>query len=541
MPMEKSRATPRSLNWIVGGSLLGVIGVMAATYLTLARTPAAGIFHDDGIYLVTAKALAEDRGYRIISVPGEPSQTKYPILFPWFVSLAWRLYPSFPDNLLWLRMVPLFAGLAWLGLSWVLLRRLGASKPEASIIVLLTAVSPWVAFLSTAIMSETLFAALLAAGLLMIVRAHEGTSTRADALTAGLLLGAAVVTRTAGLAPALAAAALFVVKKQWRSATQYVTGMAVVTLPWFWWVAQQNAATTSLDPYYSAANYASWNVITNYEVADKVRVVATNALKSGFSLISIWGIDIPPMLALAVAVAGLALLAAAFWRGRREPAVLLIAAYGAIHIAWVWPPIRFVVPVAPLLLWFAFLGAGRSRRVGCAVALVLFTVGGFQLFATVKQARERGITSPLRETTTWNDTAYLLTWLSKETPTDTVVTGNLDPMYYLFTGRRAVRAFAADPLLLYYNMGQQSENPLGTLDDFRNRLVAVKADYLVVTLAANFAEVPHLSRLISELSQMCAGSLAPAARTADSTHVIYKIDRRRLESRATCQNHPTSS
>jgi hypothetical protein len=247
------------------------------------------------------------------------------------------------------------------------------------------------------------------------------------------------------------------------------------------------------------------------------------------------------MLGLAVAVAGLALLAAAFWRARPEPVVLLIASYGAIQIAWVWPPIRFVVPVAPLLLWFAFLGAGRSRRVGYTVALVLFTVGGVQLSATVKQARERGIISPLREITTWNETAYLLTWLSKQTPTDAVVSGNLDPMYYLFTGRKAVRAFAADPLVLYYNMGQQSENPLGTLDDFRNRLVAVKADYLVVTPAANFAEVPHLSHLISGLSQMCKGSLTPVARTADSTHVIYRIDRRRLESRETCQNHPTSS
>jgi hypothetical protein len=372
----------------------------------------------------------------------------------------------------------------------------------------------------------------------MIVRTHEGNGTRTDALAAGVLLGAAVITRTAGLAPALAAAALFVVKKQWRSAGQYVTGLVVVTLPWFWWVAQQNVAT-SLDPYYSAANYASWNVATNYEVADKLRVIATNTLQIGLSLIYIWAVDFPGVLTLAVAAAGLALLAAAFWRSRREPVVLLIAAYGAVHIAWVWPPLRFVVPVVPLLLWFAFLGAGRSRRVGCPVSLVLFAVGVFQFSTTVTQASEKGIASPFRETTTWNETAYLLTWLSKETPTDAVVSGNLDPMYYLFTGRKAVRAFATNPLLLYYNVRRQSENPLGTLDDFRNRLVATKADYLVVTPAAVFAEVPHFSHLISGLSQMCAGSIAPVARTADSTHVIYKIDRSRLESHETCQNQPT--
>jgi hypothetical protein len=520
-------------------ALLGLVAGLGSAYAMLLHAPAAGTFHDDGIYLVTAKALAEDQGYRIISVPGEPPQTKYPILFPWLVSLVWRLYPSFPVNLPWLRLVPLLASLAWLGLSWALLRRLGASKPEASTIVLLTVVSPWVAFLSTAMMSETLFAAFFTAGLVMIVRTVETERTRTDALAAGFLLGAAAITRTAGLAPALAAVALFAVKKQWRSATQYVTGVVVVTLPWLWWVAQQNAAATSLDPYYSAANYASWNVLTNYEVADKLRVMATNALQIGLSLIYIWAVDFPGMLTLSVAAAGLALLAAAFWRAHREPVVLLIAAYLAVHIAWAWPPLRFVVPVVPLLLWFAFLGAGRSRRVGCAVSLLLFAVGVFQLSATVKQASEKGIASPFRETTTWNETAYLLTWLSKETPTDAVVSGNLDPMYYLFTGRKAVRAFATDPLLLYYNVRRPSENPLGTLDDFRNRLVTVKADYLVVTPAAVFAEVPHLSDLISGLSQMCAGSVATVARTADSTHVIYKIDRRRLESDETCQNHPT--
>jgi hypothetical protein len=487
-------------------------------------------FHDDGIYLVTAKALAEDHGYRIISVPGEPPQTKYPILFPWLVSLVWRLYPSFPVNLPWLRLVPLLASLAWLGLSWILLRRLGASRPEASTIVLLTVVSPWVAFLSTAIMSETLFAAFFTAGLLMIVRIDETERTRTYALAAGLLLGAAVITRTAGLAPALAAAAFFAVKKQWRSATQYVAGIAVVTLPWFWWVAQQNAAATSLDPYYSAANYASWNVLTNYEVADKLRVIATNVLQIGLSLIYIWQIDIPAVLALTVAAAGLALLAAAFWRARREPVVLLIAAYGAIHIAWVWPPLRFVIPVVPLLLWFAFVGAGRPRKVGSAVAVVMCLVSAFQLSGMVAQARENGIASPFTEADNWNRTASLLAWVSRETPTDAVLAGNLDPAYYLFTGRKAVRAFAADPLLLYYER-TRSENPLGTVDDFRNRLLAIKADYLIVTPAPGFGEVPHLNRLIAALSNSRAGSLVPVAGSEDSGHVIYRIDRSCLEDR----------
>src|SRR6266705_2321119 len=59
-----------------------------------------GAYHDDGIYVTTAKALATGQGYRIISLPYEPSQTKYPPFYPLLLSLIWRAYPHFPQNLI---------------------------------------------------------------------------------------------------------------------------------------------------------------------------------------------------------------------------------------------------------------------------------------------------------------------------------------------------------------------------------------------------------------------------------------------------------
>ena len=58
-----------------------------------------GLFHDDGIYTVAAKALASGDGYRIESLPGAPPQTKYPFLFSFLIALLWRLAPSFPKNI----------------------------------------------------------------------------------------------------------------------------------------------------------------------------------------------------------------------------------------------------------------------------------------------------------------------------------------------------------------------------------------------------------------------------------------------------------
>ena len=69
--------------------------LVAAAYLAAWRAPASGFFHDDGLYAVTAKALAEGQGYRITSLPTPIPQTKYPVLFPALLSIVWRAYPSF--------------------------------------------------------------------------------------------------------------------------------------------------------------------------------------------------------------------------------------------------------------------------------------------------------------------------------------------------------------------------------------------------------------------------------------------------------------
>ena len=510
---------------------------LTAGYITLLRAPAAGTFHDDGIYLVTAKALAEGRGYRIISIPSEPPQTKYPILLPWVLSLVWRIYPSFPDNLVWLRFVPLIAMLTWLCLSWLLLRRLGASGSETAVITLLTAASPWIAFLSTTLMAETLFAAFLAGGLLMITRVHHGDGTRADAFLAGALAGAAVLTRMAGVAPALAGVLTFVPRRRWAAALQYSAGTALVTLPWFWWVMRQEAAAAPVDTYYSATNYASWNIVASYAWSEKLAVLGVNAIQGGLALPSVWGFQTPSTLVLPVAASVLVLMSRGLWRTRAEPSAMLVAAYCAIHAMWVWPPLRFAVPVVPLLLWFLFVGMGRSRWIGCVAALTLFTIGGLQLWSVAAQAREKGIVSPVSNAENWNETARALNYISRETPNDATLTGNLDPMYYLFTGRKGVRAYTVDPYLLFYNASHRSDNPLGNADGLRDRLLVTKTDYVIITPQSRSEEVRHLRQLVDELAQRCPGSLSLVAGSVDSGYAIYKTDRLVLERPETCAKH----
>src|SRR5215469_17055172 len=105
---------------------LGVILAVAAVIYIWAITPKGfGYYHDDGIYVTTAKSLATGQGYRIISLPGEPVETKSPPLYPFLLSLVWRLDPAFPENLMGMMLLSVGAAMASLALAWFYLRRRG--------------------------------------------------------------------------------------------------------------------------------------------------------------------------------------------------------------------------------------------------------------------------------------------------------------------------------------------------------------------------------------------------------------------------------
>jgi hypothetical protein len=127
----------------------------------------------------------------------------------------------------------------------------------------------------------------------------------------------------------------------------------------------------------------------------------------------------------------------------------------------------------------------------------------------------------------WPAMARQYEWINRETPRDVVLTGIHDPTYYLFTGRKALRPFTFDPMLLFYNVRGKPDNPFGTAENFRRRLNALGADYVIVTPGDG------LERLIRELLMAAPGSLTPVNGTPPSGHVIYRVDRTRLADRIT--------
>jgi hypothetical protein len=109
-----------------------------------------GIYHDDGVYISTAKALAEGQGYRLINLPHAPVQTRYPILYPALLALIWKLWPSFPDNLLAMQWLALLFGAVTVGLAYLYMVRCNYfSRGVGAAATLLCTTTPFFLFFCT--------------------------------------------------------------------------------------------------------------------------------------------------------------------------------------------------------------------------------------------------------------------------------------------------------------------------------------------------------------------------------------------------------
>ena len=180
--------------------------LLAAIYIggVVAQQPSAwfGHYHDDTLYLVSAQALARDGAYTLPSVPGEPAQTKYPVLYPALLAIGLGLAGDAEVVSAGVAAgvtVNILAGLLLLYSAWRLAAQLGLGRIQRLVVTGCIALHPVVVHLSAQILSETVFAALLVTGL---VRAHDDLSAarkRVPWLSA-LLLALAVASRTAGLA-----------------------------------------------------------------------------------------------------------------------------------------------------------------------------------------------------------------------------------------------------------------------------------------------------------------------------------------------------
>lgn len=422
--------------------------VLLVALLTVTPWP-VGAFQDDAIYTVLAKALATGEGYRMINLPGSPHATHYPPAYPAFLSVLWRMAPTFPDNI----VVFKFANAAWLAAAasgaYVFARsRLGWGAGRASAAAVAGTLAIVVLLVTGVVLSEPMFMALLFPALLLSERAADTGSVRL-AVLAGLACGALALVRTLGAVIVPAACLVLLSRRRVAAAAALGAAAALCVLPWqFWLNAWQHEIPPVLMGKYGA--YGPWVAAGFREgglaFARDVVVANVQAIQRflGYAFMPVLALP-PRVIALlgACVLSGIGVLVLV--RRARVTAVFL-AAYTVVVLAWPFDPDRFVLALWPLLTlcWLAGVDAvvrwrpagalrGGARLATLAVAVAIavgfgtYNVRGYrhQWWAAVQ--RDAGSRAkPIAE------------WVAASTaPSDVLMTDD-DLIVYLYTGRRGM-------------------------------------------------------------------------------------------------------
>jgi len=425
--------------------------------------PHASEYHDDGIYYVNAKSLAENGTFVIESLPHPLPQTKYPPLFPAMISIAWLTDPHYPDNLpyamflcwMWLPLT-LFAYRRWLQLTEL--------SPDA--VMLLTAawaLNPYVVLFSTAMLSEMQFTFFLLATILFLGRTGKASEKWYWAAGAGLLAGLAFLTRTAGVALLPAAFVTYAIRGQWRQLGRFGAGMLPFLIGWaIWSTKNRTGATDNVTLYYT--NYFG-HFLANFQWKEAYLYIWKNV--DGM-LLGLGSLLLPnttnslldKVLAESLAIAGIigtVRLARANRKAVFVPYAAFAGCYALLLAVWYFPPTeRFMLPVAPLWLAGFYMEMRRvaqniasvfrkpelSQKVAGGVIVALLSavilICGFRQWTLLTEGLPQ-FYEDHAERLAKSEPAMI--WIRENLPVDARFLAENDPLLYLRTGRQGAGMF----------------------------------------------------------------------------------------------------
>ncbi len=400
-----------------------------------------GYYHDDTLYLASARALARGEGYTIPSLPGAPAQTKYPVLYPLLLAGVWKAEPRFPENLVLALGLTTLCGAA-LAAGWhALLEQLGATPREAAALGALSALHPFTLSLSGAVLSDAPFLAL---AVWAVVLAARGAWRGAAACSA-----AAVLTRSIGLAVAVGLVVFACARRDRRGAVWSAAAVPVFAA-WAWWAGAHRAALEGLPGYRQTmlfyTDYLGFWRASVPDLATLGTLAANNALeilKAPAALcFPLPHLPDQPWVQGAGAMALTAAIVAGVVRLPRHPVRLALIFYTAVTLLWNYPLAnRFLVLFLPVF-WLGALRTAqalpRRRLLVPLGALLAFESCYANLWLIPNQMT--AVAEDRRALAAEKAEAYA--WIASRTaPSDRFIAYE-DALLYLHTGRQAMRPIA---------------------------------------------------------------------------------------------------
>jgi hypothetical protein len=462
----------RAFPWI---GLCCILAVYVVSVIRINPQDLFGIKQDDSLYFSSARALANQNGYILPSVPGGLIATKYPVLYPWILSWVWRWNPSFPSNLRDAVGITVAFGVIFLVCVFVFLRRLeGIEDFAALLLTFFVALHPVVLFYSASVQSDMPFAALALAAMLAADRAMQPKAGGARAVGCALLTGFSILLRLFGVPIAAGILAAAVVRRAWQQAAIFCGvllpfGGAVV---WRGMFAQPVVPLRASGGMAAAGFTQAWTYYTSYQGFWRLSVpnahilwlmVRDNALflfrapSDYFLTPLLTGNTIAGTALTLLVTAGIfaGLVRQSHGRGR-ESIHWAFPFYAALILVWNYPDTdRFLFLFLPLFaagLWFearhfltfTYGTFTRSKMQGEKIIAGILALGVVAVLCGMVLNYARGARTILAQMV--SDRASLLAekreayqWLSCCTSPEDVAMAYEDASLYLYSGRQSMR------------------------------------------------------------------------------------------------------
>jgi hypothetical protein len=487
-----------------------------------------GLWHDDAIYVVTARSLAEEQAYRLNHLPGSPNQTKYPLFFPSALAVVWLIWPAFPDNVWIMQGLCLLSCAAAVGLGYLYLVRFRYSpRTIAAAAGLLCATTPHFLFYGAQVMTEMPFA-LLTVIAFWSLDAHLAARPkgRVRQICLGLVLTLPFWCRTAGVIFMLCGLPL--IRRAGRPVRWVAAGAASSILPWIIWTVLGLVARNDDQVMAYYTDYLGWWSHLGLPLLPEVFVSNVSTLLLANVEIGMEGCNdallelamrpsfLPwcvaaHMLLLIVGLSAWLPIARQAQQGRALP--WCIAGYLLLITCWPWPPARFLIPILPILVMYMMLGVSWLVRRCCGTNMfglgivaisVAVTINAVSLYRHAQLTQRTGCPASCLagNRAHWDSYERLFKWIRASTEADAVVATEKDPMLYLYTNRLAFRPFVHRPGACFYGVNAPK---LGTVEEFARTLQVRRPAYVVMT-PMEFYDQPF-AQLIGEARERYPGWL----------------------------------
>lgn len=533
---------------VASAAAAGLVAILAILAL---QVQVVGLFHDDGIYVSVARSLARGHGYRLVDLPGDPWQTKYPPLYPGVLALIWKAWPSFPANLLAMKLVGVasLAAAVWLATRWYA-RRFGRDDPFQVVFGLLVGGGATVLPYANYTLTELPFLAACMAALALAdpvtPRGHPPrTPAGRLAVRLGLVVGAAFLLRQAALPLALAGLVVFARDRRWGALARYAGIVALLAVPWL--VFQRAAAAPASNPllaYYTGYEPSVIQIGLRDGPGVALGIVVDNLYYVGLALDAALLLPLAPWLRFVVHP----LVLWGLWRAARRPVGLahwFVGLYLPLILLWPFHPGRYALPLLPLMPLGLLLGVREAWRLidrspalvarrgtvrtlaAVPLLLVLLLLAGWNLAFQDRTTGHLRIWAWGEVDYGWDGFAETFDWIRANTPPDAVLATALDPMYHLYTGRDAVRPWIHRPWTYFYPRGRARPD-LGPPALVQEALEDLGVRWLIVDPLTGYEEEGAAGELFEAVLRRYDGSgfpSGPALRfvSSDSLHRVYEL------------------